>query len=157
MEISQLALSATEQELTEWLQKALEKLAETKPDSPLTKLKQPQVHLRPDRAQLTCTAEIGFAVPVEAELSCSPSADGEAVEITLEKLTAQIAFGGGMITNGVMQLLTHAIEGKEGFSITGKTIRIQLAPLFSATRLQVTGKLREITLAPSRLSLLLQA
>ena len=157
MELSHLALTATAADLTRLLGSALTRLVQKSPASPLAKLHEPRISLLQDRAVFQCTAEIGFSVPVEAELSCSPSADGEAVEITLEKLTAQVAIGGSMITNGVMQLLTHAIEGKEGMSISGKTIRIELRLLFSVTQLQVAGKLREITLTPNRLSLSLHA
>lgn len=155
MELSQLALAATDGELTELLQQFLTGLGEKNPSSPLGKLKNPKLNFIQDRAILLCDAQIGFTVPIEAKLSCKPSADGQSIEITLENLSARIAMGGSMITNGVMRLLTHALEGKKGVSISGKTISVRPSALLPAGKLQMAGNLREITLAPGKISLLL--
>ena len=99
MILSKLALTLTEQDINTGLATAFAKMAEGPQGEALKKVKDPRVSLKNGTLIFKCKASMGILpVPVEAQIRLTPAQNGEALDITLAKVSlammGQHAHGG---------------------------------------------------------------
>ena len=122
MILSKLALTLTEQDINTGLATAFAKMAEGPQGEALKKVKDPRVSLKNGTLIFKCKASMGILpVPVEAQIRLTPAQNGEALDITLAKVSLAM-MGGDMIAGQLMGQLASAVAGKPGLSVVGNTL-----------------------------------
>lgn len=152
MILSKLALTLTETDINNGLTAAFTKMAETHGEM-LKKVKDPSVQLKDGRLIFKCKASMGFVpLPIEAQLRLAPSQNGEALDVTLSKLSMAM-MGGEAGANAAMGQLATAIAGKPGLSVSGNTLTIEVSELAKLRGIQLAGKLNDIAIVNGTIAL----
>ena len=147
MILSKLALTLTETDINNGLTAAFTKMAETHGEM-LKKVKDPSVQLKDGRLIFKCKASMGFVpLPIEAQLRLAPSQNGEALDVTLSKLSMAM-MGGEAGANAAM-----GSAGKPGLSVSGNTLTIAVSELAKLRGIQLDGKLNDIAIVNGTIAL----
>ncbi len=152
MILSKLALTLTETDINTGLTAALAKMAETQGEM-LKKVKDPSVALKDGKVIFKCKASMGFLpVPVEAQIALAPAQGGNALDITLSKVSLAM-MGGDAVAGQLMGQLATAIAGRPGLSVTGNTLTVALKTLADLRGMTLGGKLNTISVNDGALAL----
>lgn len=145
MILSKLALTLTESDINNGLTAAFEKMAETHGEM-LKKVKEPKVALKDGLLIFKCKAAMGFMpLPIEAQLRLSPAQNGDALDITLSKLSMAM-MGGEAGASAAMGQLATAVAGKPGLSVNGNTLTVAVSTLAQMRGIALSGKLNTIAI-----------
>lgn len=155
MKLSKLALTVTEDDISTGLEAALKKVAEGNPQGAdmMKKIKNPKVKLSDGMVIFKCKASMGILpVPIEAKIRLAPADDGQALDITLAKVSMAM-MGGEMIAGQLMSQLAAAVAGKPGLSVYDNTLRVAIAQLAQLRGIELGGRLNDIAVVNGTLSL----
>ena len=154
MKIAKLALALTETDLNTMLSTAMERMAKEQPQAKemASKVKDPRISLKDGLIVFRCKAALGFIpVPVEAQLRLAPANGGEALDITLEKVSMAM-MGGSTVASQLMSQVAGMVAGKPGIAVSGNTLTVALATLAQSRQLELAGKLNFITASNGTIS-----
>ena len=153
MILSKLALTLTEQDINTGLATAFAKMAEVPQGEALKKVKDPRVSLKNGTLIFKCKASMGILpVPVEAQIRLTPAQNGEALDITLAKVSLAM-MGGDMIAGQLMGQLASAVAGKPGLSVVGNTLTVAIKTLAGLRGITLGGTLRDIAIVDGTIAL----
>ncbi len=152
MIISKIGLTLTEEDINTGLKGAFAKMAEVQGDM-AKKLKDPHVVLKDETIHFKCKVSMGIMpMPVEAQIRLQPTADGDALNITLAKVSMMM-MGGAAAASALMGQLANAVAGKPGLSVNEDTLTVELKTLASLRGILLGGKLNSVAITKGQLAL----
>ena len=95
---------------------------------------------------------MGFLpVPVEAQLRLAPADGGNALDITLERVSLAM-MGGATVASQLMSQVAGMVAGKPGLAVSGSTLTVALQTLAQTRQIELGGKLNDITVSDGLIS-----
>ncbi len=151
MTINKIGLILTEEDINKGLEGAFAKMLETQGEM-AKKLKNPQVILKDDGIHFKCKVSMGIMpMPVEAQIKLAPAMNGNAINITLAKVSMMM-MGGAAGASALMGQLATAIAGKPGLAVNGDTLTVEIATLAKMRAITLGGKLNTIAVTKGQLA-----
>lgn len=153
MKIFKLAMTLSETDLNAMLTTAFDRMAqEPQAKEMASKVKDPRIALKAGTICFKCKAAMGFLpVPVEAQLRLAPADGGNALDITLERVSLAM-MGGATVASQLMSQVAGMVAGKPGLAVSGSTLTVALKTLAQTRQIELGGKLNDITVSDGLIS-----
>ncbi|MGN0876709.1 MAG: hypothetical protein ACI4TC_05515 [Kiritimatiellia bacterium] len=155
MQIHQLALSVTINELRDGLRAGLEKAkASGQGAGQLDGFTDPDVKVKDGALVFSVKKKMGF-IPVSLSASVTPKAltDGQGISLTLNKVNAAGILGGATAAGALMQQLAAAVAGRPGLSVVGNDLVITKDALTALPNFAITGAIKALDVFSDQIAL----
>lgn len=154
MQIHQLAITLTIDEIRNGLQAWLEKAKEApQAKGQLDGISKPDIKVEGRALVFSVKKKFGI-LPVTLSAMVTPKAlpDGQGLELTLDKINAGF-IGGASAAAPIMQQIATAVAGRPGLSVTGNTLTVTKEALAAVPSLQITGAIKAIDVFSDQIAL----
>lgn len=156
MQIHQLALSFTVEEIRTGLKMGLEKAKDNpQMSSQLGGLSDPD--LKVENGSLVFSVKKRIALiptTLSATVKIRAMADGNGLELTLEKINMG-PMGGAAVVGPIMQQLAMAVMGRPGLSVSGNSLLVTKDALAAVPNLRVTGSIKSIDVFSDQIAIVI--